>query len=83
MGGSRGRWRIFCAALMGLACTAGAASAETEITMNTGGLTSQPIGHYEFCKRKPDECAIQLRDNGPLVLRDAVRDKIERVKLPD
>ncbi len=33
--------------------------------MLTGGLTSQPIGHYEFCKANPDECSIRLRDTGP------------------
>jgi len=24
--------------------------------MHTGGRTTQPIGHYEFCRREPDEC---------------------------
>lgn len=24
--------------------------------MDTGGFTSQPIGHYEFCKKRPAEC---------------------------
>lgn len=33
--------------------------------MTTGGLTSQPIGHYEFCKTNPGECAIRVRDKGP------------------
>lgn len=33
--------------------------------MLTGGLTSQPIGHYEFCKVQPAECAIRTRDLGP------------------
>lgn len=33
--------------------------------MTTGGLTSQPIGHYEFCKANPDECSIRPVDNGP------------------
>ncbi|MDQ6434222.1 transglutaminase-like cysteine peptidase [Mesorhizobium sp. LHD-90] len=33
--------------------------------MITGGLTSQPIGHYEFCKATPSECSIRLRDRGP------------------
>ena len=49
--------------------------------MAVGGLTSQPIGHYEFCKRKPDECAIRPEDSGPLVLTDALLEKIERVNL--
>jgi len=33
--------------------------------MVTGGLTSQPIGHYEFCKRIPAECSVRPRDAGP------------------
>ncbi len=33
--------------------------------MITGGLTSQPIGHYEFCKANPAECQIVSRDTGP------------------
>lgn len=33
--------------------------------MTTGGLTSQPIGHYEFCQANPVECNIRQRDNGP------------------
>lgn len=28
----------------------------TSIPMVTGRLTSQPIGHYEFCKQHQDEC---------------------------
>jgi len=33
--------------------------------MATGGLTSQPIGHYEFCKANPAECSIRSADKGP------------------
>jgi predicted transglutaminase-like cysteine proteinase len=33
--------------------------------MSTGGLTSQPIGHFEFCRSHPAECVIRSRDNGP------------------
>ena len=34
-------------------------------TMHTGGLTSQPIGHFEFCKSYPAECAIRSRTADP------------------
>ena len=35
--------------------------------MLTGGLTSQPIGHYEFCKSQSGRMlASALRDAGPL-----------------
>lgn len=33
--------------------------------MLIGGLTSQPIGHYDFCKSNPAECRIRTRDAGP------------------
>lgn len=33
--------------------------------MVTGGLTSQPIGHYDFCRINPAECSIKERDSGP------------------
>ncbi|MBO6717073.1 MAG: transglutaminase-like cysteine peptidase [Rhizobiaceae bacterium] len=41
-----------------------------------GRQTSQPIGHYEFCKVSPAECAIRPRDNGPLHLSQAVLARI-------
>ncbi|MGY6707871.1 MAG: transglutaminase-like cysteine peptidase [Rhizobiaceae bacterium] len=30
--------------------------AQAQAFMPTTGLSSQPIGHYEFCQRKPHEC---------------------------
>ena len=27
--------------------------------MDVGGITSQPIGHYEFCQRRPEECSLR------------------------
>ena len=32
------------------------ADAQAQAFMPTTGLSSQPIGHYEFCQRKPNEC---------------------------
>lgn len=54
-----GIWgRIAIAAgMVGAATTAFAA----EAAMQTGGRTSQPIGHYEFCRSYPGEC----RSTGP------------------
>ncbi|MCG6115004.1 MAG: transglutaminase-like cysteine peptidase [Mesorhizobium sp.] len=49
--------------------------------MEVGGLTSQPIGHYEFCQRMPEECAIRPDDDGPLSLTDDILDHIRRVNL--
>ncbi|EKF19272.1 transglutaminase-like cysteine peptidase [Nitratireductor pacificus] len=48
-----------------IAAAGGVASAEAGNLMATGGMTSQPIGHYEFCKANPVECSIRVRDTGP------------------
>lgn len=36
--------------------------------MKTGGLTTQPIGHYEFCQRDPNECRQRTRSKKPMKL---------------
>jgi predicted transglutaminase-like cysteine proteinase len=54
---------VVYAALMAVCLSAGGAMASQP--MLTGGLTSQPIGHYEFCKANPAECSSRLRDAGP------------------
>lgn len=48
----------------------GAAAASANLVST--GRTSPPIGHYEFCRSHPAECAPLGRDTGPLTLtRDA------------
>ena len=36
--------------------------------MKTGAMTSQPIGHYEFCRVYRDECMVRSRASAPLSL---------------
>lgn len=36
--------------------------------MALSGPTSQPIGHYEFCQRSPNDCKIQNADTSPIPL---------------
>lgn len=77
-----GRWRVelFAVSAMFLAMTAGTTTqAAGPGAMATGGLTSQPIGHYEFCRENPAECSIRLRRQGPLVLNDDLRATVTRV----
>ena len=47
--------------------TAASATAETKgsPSMVTGGITSQPIGHYEFCQKYADECNIRSKVTPP------------------
>ncbi|MGN6551441.1 MAG: transglutaminase-like cysteine peptidase [Pararhizobium sp.] len=39
-------------------------------SMITGSVTSQPIGHYDFCKRYPDDCRAHASDIRPPVVTD-------------
>ncbi len=49
--------------------------------MATGGLTSQPIGHYEFCQANPAECSIRSRDTRPMKLTHALWQRIVSVNI--
>lgn len=46
---------------------AGAGAASAQAFMPTGGLSSQPVGHYEFCQRNSQECA-KMRKTRPVEL---------------
>ncbi|WP_137935522.1 transglutaminase-like cysteine peptidase [Mesorhizobium comanense] len=47
--------------------------------MATGGLTSQPIGHYDFCKANPAECSIRPGNLAPATMTDALWRKLTSV----
>lgn len=71
---------MFAVSALVLTATAGTTTqAAGPGTMATGGMTSQPIGHYEFCRAKPDECAIRTHRHGPLALTDALRETISAI----
>lgn len=53
--GTKRKW--LPAALAAVAMGAAAGAAEAQSFMPTGGLSTQPVGHYEFCQRHPAECA--------------------------
>ena len=48
--------RTLIAIAMALALPSGAMASATALSMQTGRVTSQPIGHYEFCKQYKSEC---------------------------
>jgi len=47
--------------------------------MVTGGMTSQPIGHYDFCKANPAECSIRPNKLAPATMSDALMRKLSSV----
>lgn len=50
------------AALIGIGSSVGAHAAN-DAHMALGGYTSQPIGHYEYCKTYRSDCSIKTRTN--------------------
>ncbi|NGO51259.1 transglutaminase-like cysteine peptidase [Allomesorhizobium camelthorni] len=71
---ARARRATLCAGIFSVAAMIAwsASPALAAAPMLTGGLTSQPIGHYEFCKVQPAECAIRTRDLGPETMTGAL-----------
>ncbi|RWM77907.1 MAG: transglutaminase [Mesorhizobium sp.] len=64
-------------ALFGLALAAGwSTTASAAGPMATGGPTSQPIGHYDFCKTSPAECSIHPGHLAPATMTGALWRKI-------
>lgn len=57
------------------------ATAAGATPMTTGGLTSQPIGHFEFCKANPAECSLRTQDKGPEPMTDALWREIGDINL--
>lgn len=68
-------------ALIALALTMGVStvSARANSPMEIGKRTTQPIGHYEFCKSNPGECSIRTRNPMPETMTDALWRKIVSV----
>ncbi|MGH6763198.1 MAG: transglutaminase-like cysteine peptidase [Phyllobacterium sp.] len=60
--------KTFIAGIL-LAVTSGAAMAGSP-SMPTGGRTSQPIGHYEFCQSHPSECRSTRSSDKPVQLTE-------------
>lgn len=68
MGTRRGMLRTAIAAAT---FTAGLAGASAQSFMPTAGLSTQPVGHYEFCQRAPQECT-KVKERRPVELTRAL-----------
>jgi predicted transglutaminase-like cysteine proteinase len=58
---------LIAAMIAPLALWSGSANAAASF-MPTGNLTSQPIGHYEFCRKLPAECEERTPVEAPIEL---------------
>ena len=54
--------------MLGAIVIAAAQPVGAATAMKTGAVTSQPIGHYEFCKANIAECTVRPRDRAALKL---------------
>ena len=72
MAGTRGLLVLAAAAFGAMVGGAHAGAA----FMDTGGRTTQPIGHYEFCQREPGECAQKTAAQMPVELTRALWSEI-------
>ncbi|PBC22073.1 MULTISPECIES: transglutaminase-like cysteine peptidase [unclassified Mesorhizobium] len=64
-----------CVAAAGLAAS-GSWPALAAEAMATGGITSQPIGHYDFCKQHPGECSIRPSNLAPAKMTNGLMRKL-------
>jgi len=63
---SRGKLLLMAIAMQ-LSAWGPAAGAEPAY-MHTGGRTTQPVGHYEFCQKLPQECTERTPKQAPVEL---------------
>lgn len=66
------------AAIAAVMLTSGAQAASAQSFMPTGGLSTQPVGHYEFCQREQRECT-STAHAGPVDLTRPLWAKIVEV----
>lgn len=63
------------------AASVAAAPGAVQASMLTGSLTSQPIGHYEFCQKNPAECSFRSADPGPAAMSSKLWKQLVNVNL--
>ena len=76
------KWdRLAAVGVMAVAFTAGTAESTSagSTSMATLGSTSQPIGHFNFCKRNPAECSIKSSATLPEQMTDGFRQRLSEV----
>lgn len=61
MNRSRALAALFVLAGVSVPAGAGYTAPKSLLSMTTGSVTSQPIGHYEFCRLNRDECNVKSK----------------------
>jgi predicted transglutaminase-like cysteine proteinase len=77
-----GRWgRIAATVILKAAfvCSMSGMATAGSTSMATFGRTSQPIGHFNFCKRYPEECSVKSPFTPPEAMTDDLLDRLLKV----
>ena len=61
MNGSRAMGLLVAMFATFASATVAVPAPKAQASMITGSVTSQPIGHYEFCQKHRDECSVRSR----------------------
>jgi len=72
---NKSAWRL----LAGMSICLLADSALAGSIMRTGGVTTQPVGHYDFCIQYPAECTQRSTDNAPIELTRKLWSALQKV----
>ncbi len=70
---------VVAVAAMGAMLAGGTGTAFGQAFMYTSGISTQPVGHYEFCLRKPDECGSTDSRGAPVELTRELWSRIVEV----
>lgn len=87
--GSSAIMALVTAAALFAPASAGFSASTPPLSMITGHVTSQPIGHYEFCQAYPYECGIRMRSSVPPKVTEhgwntirQINDEVNRTIIP-
>jgi len=69
----------FAGTILGLLVGYAGVSVAGEASMVTAEKTAQPIGHYEFCQRHADECAVRSSTKARVALTPALWNQLVAV----
>ena len=73
---------LLLAVVIGLGIWGDAAQAG-QAFMHTGGRTTQPVGHYEFCQREAVECRQKTSRQAPVELTRRLVKKFRQVEFQE
>ncbi len=76
---SRLKVTVLGLAFLAVTASAGAAREALPAYMPVGSQTSQPIGHHDFCQKRPGECSVETIGTAMVTLTEPLWAELRRV----